>query len=240
MLKKGSGWIFRLIAGVLLLIAFTIAFAYIRTWNKLELEFSIRLNPELIQISAYGEPPTFAIWLENRKGELENIYVTHRAYENDWEGKPEVPVALPYWFHLNESGKFHRQNEFLSTDAISGATPREDLFVIRVEVPPDSTYLCWIEMNLSGDYNDFYKETDPVSRTSDEYGNGQPALVYFGKIEAVPGQVIEPEIFGMSIRSDSSNKIIYPVKGITNADRVFSNIQVQVVHQKPYIFKLDY
>ncbi len=223
----------------LFIVLLLFVFAYSRTWNRTELEFRISLNPKLVQVSAYGEPPTFAIWLENMKGKMENIYVTHRAFENDWEGKPEVPVALPYWFHLNETGSFSTENGFLQMDAVSGATPRDALFAIRVEVPKDSSYRCWIEMNLSGDYNDFYKETDPVNRTSDEYGNGQPALIYQGEITAIPGKAMEPEIVGMSFPSDSTDKIILPLNGITTADKVFNSVEVEVVRPKPYIIKFN-
>jgi hypothetical protein len=240
MQKKITGKILRkVIPGGIAFIILLIAFAYIRTWNRIELEFRIRMNPDLIQVSTYGEPPTFAIWLENRRGELENIYVTHRAYENDWEGKPEVPVALPYWFHLNETGSFSDKNGFLQTDAVTGATPRDVSFTIRVEVPRDSLFQCWIEMNLSGDYNDFYKETDPVNRTSDEYGNGQPALIYSGEINSIPGQQVVPEILGMSLTSDSTKNIIWPLEGITTADKVFRSIEIKAVRPKPYIIKFD-
>jgi hypothetical protein len=59
---------------------------------------------------------------------------------------------------------------------------------------------CWIEMNLSGDYNEFYRETDPERMISDEFGNGQPALVYMGKIKTEIGNKITPALYGMSIK----------------------------------------
>jgi hypothetical protein len=228
---------FRILMGGIILIIISVVFAYLRTWNKTELEFRIHLNRDLVQISTYGEPPTFAIWLENSIGELENIYVTRRAWEGDWEGKPEVPVALPYWFHLKESGRFSGDQGFLELNAVSGATPKDEDFNIRVEVPPDSTFKCWIEMNLSGDYNEFYKETDPVKKTVDEYGNGQPALIYLGEITSILGRTLKPEIIGMTILADSTEQIIHPVKGISTADEVFSSIQVEVVRPKPYLIR---
>jgi hypothetical protein len=237
--KRKSRIVWKVLTGIFVLIILLVTFAYVRTWNRTELEFRIRMNPGLIQVSAYGEPPTFAIWLENRRGELKNIFVTHRAYENDWEGKPGVPVALPFWFYLDKTGRFSDGQGFLQTDAVSGATPRENIFAVRVEVPPDSTFICWIEMNLSGDYNDFYKENDSLNRTSDEYGNGQPALVYSGKIKSIQGQKMEPEIVGMSLPSDSLKKIIHPVEGITTADKVFSTLEVETIRPKPYIFKFN-
>jgi hypothetical protein len=203
------------------------------------LEFRIGINRELVLLSAYGEPPTFAIWLENGNGHLENVYVTHRAYENDWEGKPEVPVALPYWYYLNKSGFFDRKDAFLELDAVSGATPRKDIFTIRVEVPADTTLQCWIEMNLSCDYNEYYRESDPERMISDEFGNGQPALVYMGKIRTEIGNIIKPELHGMSVESDSTEKPVRAMKGITTANQVFSSIEVEVLRPKPYIIKLD-
>jgi hypothetical protein len=236
--RNNSGrYLWKVIPAIVAVIIGLIAFAYLRTLNRTELEFRIGMNADLIQVSAYGEPPTFAIWLENSRGELENIFVTHRAYENDWEGKPGVPVALPLWFHLKETGSFSGENNFLQTDAVTGATPREDLFAIRVEVRPDSIYFCWIEMNLSGDYNEFYKENDPAKRTTDEYGNGQPALIFKGSIKSIPGQKMVPAILGMTLPADTSRKIIHPVSGVTTASQVFSTIEVEAVRPKPYLLK---
>jgi hypothetical protein len=224
----------KILAGIMTGFLVLIAFAYLRTLNKTELEFRIRINRDLVLLSAYGEPPTFAIWLENSEGRLQNLYVTHRAYENEWEGKPEVPVALPYWFLLNESGVFAGEKGFLDLDAVSGATPQDDVFSIRAEVPANSTFVCWIEMNLSGDFNDYYKESDPEKKISDEYGNGQPALLYRGKIRTELGNAILPELYGMSLRSADP---VRPVIGITTADQVFSRIDVEVVRPKPFIIK---
>ncbi|MDD2497560.1 MAG: hypothetical protein PHY90_05450, partial [Desulfitobacteriaceae bacterium] len=56
-----------------------VAFAYIRTWGKTEIEFKIHINEELILQSVYGESPTFAIWLENPDtGDSKTIFVTNR------------------------------------------------------------------------------------------------------------------------------------------------------------------
>lgn len=222
------------------LIILLVLFAWLRTMNMTEIEFSIHMNRDLIQVSTYGEPPTFAIWLENNRGERANVYVTRRAFEGDWEGKPEVPVSLPYWFHLfrsdnDESDK--RSSGFLETDAITGATPRDEYFIIRVKVPKDSVYQFWIEMNLAGDYNDYYKEMDLTKMISDEFGNGQPALIYHAKIRAIRGYSVKPEIIGMTLIPDSTGKIIRPPVGITTADKVFDTIRVEVVRPKPYLIR---
>ncbi|HLF34962.1 MAG TPA: hypothetical protein VI583_12040 [Cyclobacteriaceae bacterium] len=228
-----SRYIKRLLAGGIIIAIILAGLAWLRTLNKIELEFRIQLNHDLIRLSAYGEPPTFAIWLENSSGNYSNVYVTRRAFESDWEGKPAVPVALPYWFHFDKSGKF--TSSFLGTDAVSGATPKEEYFITRVQVSPDSVYKCWIEMNLSGDYNEYYKEADPEKMTADEFGNGQPALVYCGIIKARLGAATIPEIIGMSLVPDSTETIIQQISGITTANKVFRSIEVIAIRPKPKI-----
>ncbi|MBR9998352.1 MAG: hypothetical protein KFF73_05240 [Cyclobacteriaceae bacterium] len=236
---RGKYWK-KFLAGVLVILLVLVAFSYLRTMNKTELEFRIRINRELVLLSAYGEPPTFAIWVENSQGDYTNVYVTHRAFNDDWEGKPDVPVALPFWSYINTSNKSSgEQEKGIGTDAVSGATPREDLFIIRLRVSTQTTYQCWIEMNLAGDYNEFYRENDPVKMISDEFGNGQPALVYQGIIEIEPGNKISPGLFGMSIKPCGTEDPVRPVEGITTAKQVFSQIEVEVVRPKPYLIKPD-
>ncbi len=81
----------------------------------------------------------------------------------DWEGKAEVPVALPKWFEID---KIEKQNESIDkssgVDSITGATPSPGYFTTGVRVEPGSKWNCWIEMNLSGDYNDHYQEYNEV------------------------------------------------------------------------------
>ncbi len=228
-------YVFRVLTGSVIIVILLAAFAWFRTLNKIELEFRVHLNPRLIQLSAYGEPPTFGIWLENNAGKFANVYVTRRAFESDWEGKAAVPVALPYWFHLSKSGAMN--SSFLETDAVSGATPKDEYFITRVRVAPDSVYQCWIEMNLSGDYNEFYKESDPEKMMADEFGNGQPALIYHGVIKARIGEISEPELYGMSQVPDSSENIIQRIRGITTAGEVFQSVEVTAIRPKPFIFK---
>jgi hypothetical protein len=90
-------------------------------------------------------------------------------------------------------------------------------------------------MNLSGDYNEFYKEADPEKMTADEFGNGQPALVYRGIIKARLGDSIIPEVIGMSLVPDSTDSIIQQIIGITTADEVFRSVEVIAIRPKPKI-----
>ncbi len=209
-------------------------YAYSRTWGKTEIEFRIHINEKLVLQSVYGESPTFAIWIEDPDTkERKTIFVTNRAGVNDWEGKADVPTALPAWDSM-KSKETEGDQTGMDVDAVTGATPRPGYFTTRVRVSPGSKWICWIEMNLAGDYNEHYPELDEKSKTTDEYGTGQPALVYKAGIEAEIGNSVVPEVAGMSILNEEG-EIVRPVEGITSALDVFDEIVVAVVKPKPKI-----
>lgn len=207
--------------------------AYALTWGKTELEFKIHINEQLILESVFGESPTFAIWIENPETrETQTIFVTNRAGLDDWEGKADVPSALPQWDKESRKEK-QLVNEAMDIDAVSGATPLPGYFTTRVQVEPGSNWVCWIEMNLSGDYNEHYPEYDEQIKKTDEYGTGQPALVYRANIKAVEGNTVVPRPVGMSILNKDGE--IQPLEGITTALDVFDEITISVVKPKPKI-----
>ncbi len=223
-----------IVSVLLLLVAGSVVlYAFMKTWDKAELEFNIHINEQIVYQSAYGESPTFAIWIEDPStGQVQTIYVTNRAANNDWAGKSEVPVALPRWFEI-EKGKHLLNNDVPEQIIISGATPKPGYFSTRVRVTPGSEWICWIEVNLAGDYNETYKEYDPVAMTSDEFGMGQPALLYKSEITATIGNSVTPDIAGMSLIDPEKGTVIKPPEGITTAKEVFDEINIKVVKPKP-------
>ena len=152
---------------------------------------------------------------------------------DDWEGKVDVPTALPKWDSTNSKGK-QTDQAGMDIDAVTGATPLPGYFTTRVRVNPGSKWICWIEMNLAGDYNEHYPEFDEVSKITDEYGTGQPAIVYKAYIEVENGNTFVPEVAGMSVLNEKG-EIIQPLEGITTALNVFDEIIVAVVKPKPKI-----
>jgi hypothetical protein len=236
--KKVVGY--GLLAGVI--IAGSLVFyAFARTWSKTDIEFRIHINEKLVKESTFGEPPTFAIWLEDREtGLTQTIFVTSRAGLGDWEGKSSVPVALPEWFQVNEKEKQNKNklNNIMSDQLIvSGATPKPGYFATRVRVTPGSKWICWIEVNLAGDYNDKFPEYDEVKKTSDEYKTGQPALLYRAEINASLGKTITPDINGMCLLDAQKGVVIVPPEGITTAKDIFDEISIRVIKPKPRIIE---
>jgi hypothetical protein len=218
-----------------------VLFAFARTWNKTDIEFRIHINEKLIQVSTFGEPPTFAIWIENPETKVtQTIFATRRAASGDWEGKAAVPAALPRWFEvfkIENQSKNVPNYEKPAPLAITGATPKPGYFKTRVRVTPGSKWNCWIEVNLSGDFNEQYKEFNEEQKMTDEFSTGQPALLYKAEIEAVKGKIIKPEIFGMSLLDPKEGNIIRPLKGITTAADIFDEISIAIIKPTPRIIE---
>ncbi len=212
-----------------------VVWLYYRTTGRVQIQFDIHQNQELIRLSTYSEPPQFAIWLENANtSKLKTVFVTRRVSVGDWEGKTNVPVALPRWFELfrgkNESHKVIVDDKY---DAVTGATPKENYFSVRAEVNPGSRWICWIEMNLAGDYNDAFPALNLQSLEEDEFSCGQPALLYKAIITANEGMEYTPELAGQSIWEDGKNRIEPVSEGVTTAKDVFDTIRISIIRPKP-------
>ncbi len=233
---------FILISIILLLLisGSLIIYAYSKTWGKNDIEIKIHINEQLVQKSAFGESPTFAIWLEDpNTHKTKTVFVTRRAAEGDWEGKAEVPVALPAWFHINKEKKYQQTPEVTEGNPeqiiITGATPKPGYFVKRISVEQDSDWILWIEVNLAGDFNEYYMEFNKKLNIADEYMTGQPALIYRTMITASLGTIINPEIAGMTMPESTFEEIIKPLEGISTASGIFDEISLNVVKTKPRI-----
>lgn len=194
--------------------------------------FEIQQEHDVYEKTDYGEPPQFAIWLENKEtGEIQTVFVTYRTATGDFEGKAECPVSLPAWI-----GAFRKEtgrDDFPTPknpapDAITGATPKGKDFSVKVPVPKDSRWKYYIEMNVSGDYNpDFPRLTSDGG--FDSQGNGQPSVIYMGEITGIPGKKSTPELIGRTEQRYFSPEIIPNLKGITSAKDIFSSIRVTCI-----------
>jgi len=240
--------LFKRLFFVILFILFTLAIlssrAVLGTLGRTQLEFDIHQNQELILFSTYAEPPQFAIWLENPKtGQRKTLFVTHRSAKGEWDGKTECPGSLPLWFEV-----FKREYQVSSLPdsnhiapvAVTGATPQADHFKIRAEVPVGSEWICWIEVNLAGDYNLHYDSMgDNPLAIIDE--TGQPSIVYKMHVVSNEGAVLKPEIVGWVDMTNSFEEMIQPMdENITTAKDIFVDIKISVIRPKPSLFSWSY
>ena len=225
------------IAGGFLVIFIAAGILVLRTRGRTLIQIDIHQNKKIIHLSNFAEPPQFAIWLENpATGELKTIFVTHRVAKSDWEGKASVPVALPLWFKLFREKKSDQDIPGASKKsdmAITGATPKGDYFSIRAEVEPGSEWICWIEMNLAGDFNDAYPEVDLKTLREDEFSNGQPALIYKARVKAIQDMKFTTELVSQSTWTKGDVKVEPVGDGIASAKSVFDDIRISVIRPKP-------
>ncbi len=209
--------------------------------NKTELEFLIHINQELVQQSVFGESPTFAIWLEDPgSGETHTVFATRRVATGDWEGKKDVPVALPLWSEVNRAEVLKRSQkaEAVNDDIIfTGATPLPGYFRSRVRITPESKWICWIEMNLAGDFNETYPRYDPETMIEDEFSTGQPSIIFKVELEARKDNTVIPVVQGMCLLNEAGKAVLEPLEGITTATSVFDEISIKVVRPKPRIIQ---
>ncbi len=123
------------------------------------LRFDIQLDPEMYRLSNFGEPPQMALWLENEAAsEIRTLWVSNRLAKGVWVGKVVCPTALPYWISRRELETGGGIPSFLKPlpDGITGATPKDKLSVYA-QIPPGSTWRYFLELNVSGDYNNSFR-----------------------------------------------------------------------------------
>jgi hypothetical protein len=214
---------------------------FYRTLNRVQIQFDVRQNLDIIALSTYAEPPQFAIWIENIETNLlKTVFVTHRASAGDWEGKTHVPVALPGWYDLfmeeNTPFTIVDKDKFMT---VTGATPKKDFFSVRVEVKPGTRWICWIEVNLAGDYNEAYPELNLQTFAEDEFATGQPALLYKALITAEEGKIYTPFLYAQSIWENGKNKIEPVGDGIISAKNIFDSIQISIIRTKPKLINIS-
>jgi hypothetical protein len=192
------------------------------------LTFQVDLNREVYEDSAWADPPQMAIWLRNEMdGSIRTVAVTHRTGAGDWEGKVECSVALPYWvgFYNEETATQGPPTwDEPAADAITFATPRATLTTLTY-VPSGTQWEYFVEVNVSGDFNASFPRLSPDGRP-DRYGNGQPSLVYRGRIEAEQGRTSRPEWIGRTDQYTPTRNLVEETGGITNAGQLIDNFVV--------------
>ena len=146
-------------------------YAIARTWNKTEIEFLIHINEELVQQSVFGESPTFAIWLEDPdNGQTYTAYATRRVATGDWEGKADVPVALPLWSEINRSEKSNRSsNAGMAGDEIIKIKYEE---FVREPVAEFAKLATFLNKDVPDTLNDYLR----TNVRSNSVGKGRIAL----------------------------------------------------------------
>lgn len=204
--------------------------------DKVAIEFRIRQNMELILFSDYGEPPQFAVWLEDpAKRRFRTVFVTRRSGTGTWEGKVECPAALPRWFeiHRKETGRKGLPTpKAPAPDGVSGATPKSERFNCDVEVEAGGRWICWIEVNISADFNETFRLYNETTGMMDTDHCGQPSLLYRAEVTANAGTTVVPQLWGYAKPGSRTGEIERNLEPITTAKDIFQAIEIRVVRPK--------
>jgi len=200
----------------------------INSSEQVILKFVLKLNPDIYLKSNYKKPPQFAVWLEEiNQGTIRTIWVTSKTGTGDWGNNIIRTVSLPYWvsrWNLETQSQSYPTPENPVINAVTGATPKVD-FTAEVMVPARSVWNYFIEVNVSGDYNN----TFPVKHKDgkrDRQGNGQPSIIYKGEIISSPDRRSSPQLIGRTNQYQSVKKINADLESITTAKDLFSKIEV--------------
>ncbi len=195
--------------------------------ETVRLAFRVKIDRQVYIQSDWGHPPQLAIWLEEPGGgKVRTLWVTHRTGACDWTGKAACPVSLPYWV-----GRYNRETNTTGpptyqrpvADAITQPTPKGE-FHMAAEVR-GSTWDYFIEVNVSGDFNAAFPSVRDDG-VEDQQGNGQPSLIYQGRITAKPGSRSSPKLVGRTEQFAPIDRLVRDLEGIDSAKRLLSAIEV--------------
>ena len=200
---------------------------------RVTLECRIRQDTDLILFSDYGEPPQFAIWLEDPAGkQVRTLFVTRRSGKGVWEGKAECPAALPRWFRVYEKETGRKglpTPKAPAPDAVSGATPKSEQFTWRAEVERGRRWVCWIEVNLAADFNQAFPRYNEATGEIDTHDSGQPPLLYRAELLAEPGSRLVPKLWAYVVPGSRGKGVERDLSRITTAKEIFRSIQLRVL-----------
>ncbi|MFH0946903.1 MAG: hypothetical protein V2A76_17045 [Planctomycetota bacterium] len=195
------------------------------------LEFRITQDLDLIQSSEFKHPAQIAIWLEApASGRTRTLFVTHCSATGEWKGEAERPTALPRWFAV-----FKEEFGHLSLprpgggapDAVTQATPRGARYCWRTEIEANSAWICWVEVNISGDFNDQFPRRNEETGEIDTDSCGQPSLLYRCELTATRGAVYTPELFERTIPG-TDGEVTTDLASITSARDILESIEIRV------------
>ncbi|MFH1070830.1 MAG: hypothetical protein V1794_14530 [Candidatus Glassbacteria bacterium] len=219
----------KLVTAISVLLLMTASYRVRGADDNVTLKFTFVQDAAVYEESDYGEPPQVAIWLEEvETGVLRTVYVTYRTAAGDFYGKVECQVSLPAWIaaYRKEFGKeeFPTPRDPLP-EAMTSATSTDSVVETRTRAARGKEYRIWIEVNVAGDFNAAFQLESPDLRL-DYHGNGQPSLVYAGRIVAEPGNSVVPRPFGRTDQYIYTGEILENLDGMDSALACFTRIEV--------------
>ncbi len=182
--------------------------------------------------------PQIAVWIEDEKGNyIDTVYVTYRSAKSRWRGGFNLrrPSALPVWSH--KRGIKYKDGMYMPTtndplpDAMTGATPPGS-FKKEWIVPEGFKFtkiVIRVEVNNSFDYNENYRKDLPNDSPFYNDVNGQPSIVYEGKIDLSDNKAqVIPSPAGHGDAAGRNGELTNDLANITDALQIMEGIKVSV------------
>ena len=182
--------------------------------------------------------PQIAIWIEDINGNyIDTIYVTFRSAKSQWRGGNNIrrPEALPIWSYKKgikyEDGLYMPTRNKPLNDSITGATPTSS-FAKEWKIPTDlkqKIFILKIEVNNSFDYNNIYNKKLPKDSLYYNNVNGQPSLLYEGKIDlSKNNNEIKLNIIGHGDVMGNNGNINKDISFLTDSLNIIDSIYVYI------------
>ncbi len=182
-------------------------------------------------------PPQFAIWIEDTKGNyITTLFVTYKIATQGWiaNNGNRRKESLPYW--CNKRGVVYNDGLMLPTkdspliDGITGATPKRDKSIMVDTKGIKKPFVIKAEFNHSTDFNNFYNKD--AKKGSENYsggnnGSGQPAIIYSATITSKTTS-ITLKLIGHSSPDGSNGKLYTNTNRLTSAKYIVENITAKV------------
>ena len=192
---------------------------------------TFHVDESIYGVNEWAEPPQFALWLENDScGEIKTIFVTYRTAKDHWEGKSSCPVSLPFWVgKFKQEYKRDRGPTFTDPlpDAFTGATIQNN-FAQKFGVA-NGKWNCYLEVNVSGDYNSVYKQEFSEEWLHD-YGNGQPSIIYCSADILSNDKPRQFKIIGQTDQLNSAG-LLMDTMAITSAHKLLQNLTLKRIEK---------
>ncbi|MBE0535287.1 MAG: hypothetical protein IH624_06410 [Phycisphaerae bacterium] len=192
------------------------------------LRFSITVDESVCDAVKGQRRPQVAVWLEDTAGEeIRTVCVTGKTAKGNWGGETTRPVSLPYWVSRwnRETGtQGDPSPKQPALDAVTCATPQAEL-ECRITAPRGTRWQYFVEVNQSFDNNEHFPQVDSEGR-KDLHSNGQPSIVYTGRITAIPGRTGSAELLGRTEQFEPTTTLNKDLSGITSAAGVLKDITV--------------
>jgi hypothetical protein len=191
--------------------------------------------------------PTFAIWLEDEKGNLlETLFVTRSiatgifkyadAGDGTWSeesGESIRPAALPYWAH--KRNVISRDTLYVPTpenpvpDAVTGATPAGSFTLnTKADLSKRESFVILMEINQTWDWDNYWTN-NKYPDDKDYKSSAQPSVIYAAKIDlSGTDETFELNPIGHGHYSGKDGNLYPDLTTLSTALEIAASIQVTI------------